>query len=204
VVLIVGALLDSLTATLPLPAGARVIGSALYSRGGVGAPAYGPQDTGGIIQTGGLPVGAPRLAEARIGAVGLGNIRVVEGRAEEIPANLKALDALVACLSFMYVIDRETAMFPTVAVSSALRSRSPMSSSSAVGGFKTPRDRKTSMAPAAFPRSQDFRNPAMAAGSSSRHARHQPASVKEPTQQGGNPGRRPSRDLLTGGLRTNR
>ena len=50
-----------------------------------------------------------RLADARISALGLGNVRVVDGRAEQIPADPKAFDALVACLSFMYVIDLEAA-----------------------------------------------------------------------------------------------
>jgi SAM-dependent methyltransferase len=50
-----------------------------------------------------------RLAEARIKSLGLNNVRAVEGRAEQIPADPKAFDALVACLSFMYVIDREAA-----------------------------------------------------------------------------------------------
>lgn len=50
-----------------------------------------------------------RLAEARINTLQMGNVRVIEGRAEEIPADPETFDALVACLSFMYVIDRETA-----------------------------------------------------------------------------------------------
>ena len=50
-----------------------------------------------------------RLAEARLSALGLANVRVVEGRAEQIPADPETFDAVAACLSFMYVIDREAA-----------------------------------------------------------------------------------------------
>ncbi len=50
-----------------------------------------------------------RIAEARVSALGLDNVRVVEGRAEQIPADSEAFDALIASLAFMYVIDREAA-----------------------------------------------------------------------------------------------
>jgi SAM-dependent methyltransferase len=50
-----------------------------------------------------------RLAEARISTLGLGNVQVAEGRAEQIPSEPETFDALLACLSLMYVIDREAA-----------------------------------------------------------------------------------------------
>lgn len=50
-----------------------------------------------------------RLAEARAHALRLDNIRLAEGRAEEIPAASESFDVLIACLSFMYVIDRGAA-----------------------------------------------------------------------------------------------
>lgn len=45
-------------------------------------------------------------AEARMTNAGLGNVRVAHGRAEEIPAEEGAFDAVVASLSVMYAIDR--------------------------------------------------------------------------------------------------
>lgn len=48
-----------------------------------------------------------RLAAARVGA--LGNVALSDGRGEQIPAEAGAFDALIACLSFMYVIDRDEA-----------------------------------------------------------------------------------------------
>lgn len=50
-----------------------------------------------------------RLAAARVSGLGMGNVRMVEGRAEQIPAEPHGFDALIACLSLMYVIDREAA-----------------------------------------------------------------------------------------------
>ena len=47
------------------------------------------------------------LARKRAAARGLGNLEWLEGRAESIPADDKAFDAVLACLSMMYVIDRE-------------------------------------------------------------------------------------------------
>lgn len=47
------------------------------------------------------------LARKRAAARGLGNLKWLEGRAESIPADDKAFDAVLACLSMMYVIDRQ-------------------------------------------------------------------------------------------------
>lgn len=47
------------------------------------------------------------LARERTTARGLGNLKLLEGRAEGIPADDKAFDVALACLSMMYVIDRE-------------------------------------------------------------------------------------------------
>lgn len=49
------------------------------------------------------------LAEGRVRAAGLDNVTLIEGRAESIPADDSSVDVLLACLSLMYVIDREQA-----------------------------------------------------------------------------------------------
>ena len=49
------------------------------------------------------------LSRKRFADLGLNNVRVVEGRAESIPADDSAFDVVLACLSLMYVIDRELA-----------------------------------------------------------------------------------------------
>jgi SAM-dependent methyltransferase len=49
------------------------------------------------------------LAQRRAEARGLGNLKLLEGRAEAIPIDDKAFDVALACLSMMYVINRETA-----------------------------------------------------------------------------------------------
>ena len=49
------------------------------------------------------------LARKRATARGLDNLTFLEGRAESIPAADKAFDVVLACLSLMYVIDREAA-----------------------------------------------------------------------------------------------
>lgn len=49
------------------------------------------------------------LAQDRINALGLANVDLREGRAEEIPAEAGAFDVVLACLSIMYVIDRAAA-----------------------------------------------------------------------------------------------
>jgi SAM-dependent methyltransferase len=49
------------------------------------------------------------LARKRAAARGLGNLEVLEGRAECIPVRDKAFDVVLACLSMMYVIDRDAA-----------------------------------------------------------------------------------------------
>lgn len=49
------------------------------------------------------------LARGRIDALGLTNVTILEGRAEEIPSEDEEFDALVASLSMMYVIDRGSA-----------------------------------------------------------------------------------------------
>jgi SAM-dependent methyltransferase len=49
------------------------------------------------------------IARRRVTELGLDNATVVEGRAESIPADDGAFDVVLACLSLMYVIDRETA-----------------------------------------------------------------------------------------------
>ena len=49
------------------------------------------------------------LAAKRVAATGLDNIDLREGRAEEIPADDASVDAIIASLSLMYVIDRAAA-----------------------------------------------------------------------------------------------
>ena len=49
------------------------------------------------------------LARQRASALGLGNISLLEGRAERIPAADDSFDVVLACLSLMYVIDRDAA-----------------------------------------------------------------------------------------------
>jgi SAM-dependent methyltransferase len=49
------------------------------------------------------------LARRSATGVGLGNLTFLEGRAEAIPAEDTAFDVVLACLSMMYVIDREAA-----------------------------------------------------------------------------------------------
>jgi SAM-dependent methyltransferase/predicted kinase len=49
------------------------------------------------------------LATARADALGLGNVRYVEGRAEAIPAPDASFDVVLASLSLMFVVDREAA-----------------------------------------------------------------------------------------------
>lgn len=59
----------------------------------------------------GADISAEMLALARGSAtgVGLGNLTFLEGRAEAIPAEDVAFNVVLACLSMMYVIDREAA-----------------------------------------------------------------------------------------------
>ena len=47
------------------------------------------------------------VARRRTDALGLSNVTLLEGRAENIPADDDAFDAVLACLSLMYVIDRQ-------------------------------------------------------------------------------------------------
>jgi len=49
------------------------------------------------------------LAQQRASALGVSNVRLVEGRAESIPADDGAFDVVLACLSLMYAINREAA-----------------------------------------------------------------------------------------------
>ena len=49
------------------------------------------------------------LARQRVAALGLGDVSLLAGRAESIPADDAAFDVVLASLSMMYVIDRETA-----------------------------------------------------------------------------------------------
>lgn len=49
------------------------------------------------------------IADERISALGITNVRLVEGRAEEIPAEDAEFDSIVASLSLMYAIDRAAA-----------------------------------------------------------------------------------------------
>ena len=49
------------------------------------------------------------LARHSAASLGLRNLKFLEGRAEAIPAEDAAFDVVLACLSMMYVIDRETA-----------------------------------------------------------------------------------------------
>lgn len=46
------------------------------------------------------------LAQGRFAELGIQNVSVAEGRAESIPAEDGAFDAVLACLSMMYAIDR--------------------------------------------------------------------------------------------------
>ena len=59
----------------------------------------------------GVDISPEMLALARRNAtsVGLGNLTFLEGRAEAIPAEDKAFSVVLACLSMMYVLDREAA-----------------------------------------------------------------------------------------------
>ncbi len=59
----------------------------------------------------GVDISPEMLALARRSAtsLGLGNLTLLEGRAETIPAEDAAFDVVLACLSMMYVIDREAA-----------------------------------------------------------------------------------------------
>ncbi len=50
-----------------------------------------------------------KLASQRLTALGLQNVTLKEGRAEAIPAGDNSFDVLLASLSLMYVIDRQTA-----------------------------------------------------------------------------------------------
>jgi SAM-dependent methyltransferase len=49
------------------------------------------------------------LAQQRASALGFSNVRLLEGRAESIPADDGAFDVVLASLSLMYVINREAA-----------------------------------------------------------------------------------------------
>ena len=49
------------------------------------------------------------LAQQRTNALGFSNVSLLEGRAESIPADDGAFDVVLACLSLMYVINREAA-----------------------------------------------------------------------------------------------
>jgi len=49
------------------------------------------------------------LAKQRANALGLGNVSLLEGNAESIPADNDAFDVVLASLSLMYVIDRDAA-----------------------------------------------------------------------------------------------
>ncbi|MEP7227811.1 MAG: methyltransferase domain-containing protein [Gemmatimonadales bacterium] len=49
------------------------------------------------------------VARQRASALGLSNVSLLEGRAESIPADNAAFDVVLACLSLMYVINREAA-----------------------------------------------------------------------------------------------
>lgn len=50
-----------------------------------------------------------RLAEERAEGAGVGNVALIDGRAEEIPAETESFDSLIGCLSFMYAVDRQAA-----------------------------------------------------------------------------------------------
>ena len=71
--------------------------------------AAGKVGAGGSVLAVDVSLEMLRLAESRFRTMGLGNARVAEGRAEQIPADAETFDALVACLSLMYAIDREAA-----------------------------------------------------------------------------------------------
>jgi SAM-dependent methyltransferase len=62
-------------------------------------------------RTVGVDISPEMLALARHSAasLNLGNLTFLEGRAEAIPAEDAAFDVVLACLSMMYVIDREAA-----------------------------------------------------------------------------------------------
>jgi SAM-dependent methyltransferase len=79
---------------------------------GTGAVA---QRAAAIVGPGGNVVGVDispemlALARRSAAGLGLGNLTFLEGRAEAIPAEDAAFDVALACLSMMYVIDREAA-----------------------------------------------------------------------------------------------
>ena len=56
------------------------------------------------------------LAQRRVAASGLTNVRLREGRAESLPAEDAAFDVVVASLSLMYVLDRAAAVREIVRV----------------------------------------------------------------------------------------
>jgi SAM-dependent methyltransferase len=99
---------EALVGRAALCAGERVLDLGT----GTGAVA---QRAAAIVGPGGRVVGVDispeMLALARRGAATRhpGNLTFLEGRAEIIPAETASFDVVVACLSMMYVIDRETA-----------------------------------------------------------------------------------------------
>lgn len=97
---------DGLLARASLAAGEQVLDlgtgtGAVIARS---APIVGP--SGKVVGVD-LSPDMLELARERMDAVGLSNVELREGRAEEIPAGARSFDAIFAGLSMMYVIDRK-------------------------------------------------------------------------------------------------
>jgi SAM-dependent methyltransferase len=77
--------------------------------GAVAALAAGVVGPDGTVTAVDVSTAMLARARARVSALGLANVRVVEGRAEDLPVPDRSVDALIASLSLMYAIDREAA-----------------------------------------------------------------------------------------------
>jgi SAM-dependent methyltransferase len=99
---------DALVELAALRTGERVLDLGT----GTGAVA---QRAAGIVGPSGRVVGVDispemlALARRSAASLGLWNLTLLEGRAESIPAEDASFDIVLACLSMMYVIDREAA-----------------------------------------------------------------------------------------------
>src|SRR5262249_14285047 len=81
---------------------------------GTGTGAVGERAAAGVVPNGkivGVDISTDMLALARrrLIAQGFDNVELLEGRAESTPVDSNAFDVVLACLSMMYVIDREAA-----------------------------------------------------------------------------------------------
>jgi SAM-dependent methyltransferase len=102
------AVVEALVGRAALCAGERVLdlGTGTGAAAQRAAAIVGP--SGRVV---GVDISPEMLALARRGAATrhLGNLTFLEGRAEIIPAETATFDVVVACLSMMYVIDRDAA-----------------------------------------------------------------------------------------------